>query len=107
MSEAPMPKIRLADAIAELRTELSRARREGEGQNIRFAARAIEVELAIEFGWSAEGKAGTPKWVPFLDLGIKGASSKKALHKIKLTLELDGGGIISDPDGPAPVWSDD
>lgn len=98
----------LADAIAELRAEISRARTEGEGKDVRFAAKAIEVELSIDFGWTAEASAAVSKWVPFVDLGAKGGGSEKSLHKIKLTLEIDTGGEpskarISDDDGPAPV----
>ena len=101
-------KMGLADAIAELRAEISRARREGEGKDVRFAAKAIEVELSVDFGWTAEGTAGVSKWIPFVDLGVKGGGSEKSLHKVKLTLEIDTGGepskgLISDAGGPAPV----
>ena len=101
-------KIGLADAISELRAEISRARREGEGKDVRFAAKAIEVELSVDFGWTAEGTAGVSKWIPFVDLGVKGSASEKSLHKVKLTLEIDTGGepskgLITDTSGPAPV----
>ena len=101
-------KIGLADAISELRAEISRARREGEGKDVRFAAKAIEVELSVDFGWTAEGTAGVSKWIPFVDLGVKGSGSEKSLHKVKLTLEIDTGGepskgLITDTSGPAPV----
>jgi hypothetical protein len=100
--------VRLADAIAELRAELSRARQEGEGKDVRFAAKAIEIELSVDFGWTAEGSAGVSKWIPFVDLGVKGSGSEKSLHKVKLTLEIDTGadpskGLITDTSGPAPV----
>src|SRR4051812_17407 len=62
------PKIRLADAIAELRAEISRARRTGEGQEVRFAAKTIELELSMDFGWSAEVSGGVSKWIPLVDL---------------------------------------
>src|SRR5215469_17308207 len=102
------PNVRLADAIAELRAEISRARQEGEGKDVRFAAKAIEVELSVDFGWTAEGTAGVSKWIPFVDLGVKGSGSEKSLHKVKLTLEIDTGGersrgLIGDTSGPAPV----
>ena len=100
--------MRLADAIAELRAEISRAQWEGEGKDVRFAAKAIEVELSVDFGWTAEGSAGVSKWIPFVDIGVKGGGSEKSVHKVKLTLEIDTGGepskgLISDPSGPAPV----
>jgi hypothetical protein len=105
--ENTTPKIRLADAIAELRAEISQARREGEGKDVRFAMKAIEVELSVDFGWTAEGTAGVSKWIPFVDLGVKGSGNEKSLHKVKLTLEVDTGGDpskgrITNPKGPAP-----
>ena len=108
MTENRAPNVRLADAIAELRAEISRAQQEGEGKDVRFAAKAIEVELSVDFGWTAEGTAGVSKWIPFVDLGVKGSGSEKSLHKVKLTLEIDTGGEpskgrISDSSGPAPV----
>jgi hypothetical protein len=100
--------MRLADAIAELRAEISRARQEGEGKDVRFAAKEIEVELSLDFGWEAEATGGVSKWIPFVDISAKGSGSEKSLHKVKLTLEIDTGGdpsrgLISDPRGPAPV----
>jgi Trypsin-co-occurring domain 2 len=108
MTENRPPNVRLADAIAELRAEISRARQEGEGKDVRFSAKAIEVELSVDFGWAAEGTAGVSKWIPFVDLGVKGSGSEKSLHKVTLTLEIDTAGepskgLISDSSGPAPV----
>ena len=101
-------KIRLSDAIAELRSEISRARREGEGNDVRFTAKEIEVELSLDFGWSAEAEAGASKWIPFVDLSASGSANQQSLHKVRLTLELNAGGdpssgLISDSAGPAPV----
>jgi hypothetical protein len=101
VTENTRSKIRLADAIAELREEISRAQREAEGKDVRFAAKAIEVELSVDFGWTAEGSAGVSKWIPFVDVGVKGGGNEKSLHKVKLTLEIDTGGepskgLISD-----------
>jgi hypothetical protein len=100
--------MRLAEAIAELRAEISRARQEGGGKDVRFAAKAIEVELSLDFGWTAEAAAGVSKWIPFVDLSVKGSGSEKSLHKVKLTLEIDTGGEpskgrISNASGPARV----
>ena len=108
MTENTHPRIRLADAIAELRAEISRARQEGEGKNVRFSTKTIEVELSLDFGWTAEVTAGVSKWIPFVDVSAKGGGSEKSLHKVKLTLEIDTGGdpskgLISDSSGPAPV----
>jgi hypothetical protein len=101
------PRMRLADALAELRSEISRARQEGAGKDVRFAAKTIEVELSIDFGWTAEAHAGVSKLIPFVDLGVKAAGNEKSLHKIKMTLEIDNEGksssnLITDSGGPAP-----
>lgn len=108
MAQAKMSKMRLADAVAELRSEISRARQEGEGKDVRFAAREIQVELAIDFGWAAEASGGVSKWIPFVDLGAKGGINERSLHKITLTLAIDtegdpSKGRISDPRGLQPV----
>jgi Trypsin-co-occurring domain 2 len=102
------PRIRLADAISELRAEISRAMQEGEGKEVRFTAKTIEVELSLDFNWAAEASGGVSKWIPLVDLAAKGSGSEKTLHKIKLALEIDTGGDlskgrISDNAGPAPV----
>jgi hypothetical protein len=90
MAESVRPTtMRLADAIAELRAEISEAMREGVGKDVRFMAKEIEVELSVDFDWAAEGSAGVSKWIPFVDLGVKGSGSEKSLHKVKLTLEID------------------
>lgn len=51
-------RIGLADAVASLREELSRARREGEKSDVHFSVGEIEVELALEFGWTREAGGG-------------------------------------------------
>jgi hypothetical protein len=108
MTQTETPRIRLSDAIAELRAEISRARREGEGKDVRFATKAIEVELSLDFGWKAEAEAGISKWIPFVDLSAKGGADRTNRHSVKLTLEIDTGGepskgLIGDETGPAPV----
>ena len=111
MAESQPPqRISLADAIAELRGELSKAQQEGEGKDIRFAAKSIEVELSLDFGWAAEGTAGVAKWIPFVDLEASGSGSQQSRHRVKLLLEIDTDGnpsrrLINDVTGPAPVKS--
>jgi hypothetical protein len=105
MTEPTPSRIRLADAIAELRAEISRAQLEGEGKDVRFTAKEIQIELSVDFELTAEGTAGAPKWIPFLNLGFRGESSKTSMHKVTLTLEIDTGGNpskgrIADSSGP-------
>jgi hypothetical protein len=103
MTEVNQGQIRLADAIAELRNEIQRARNEGANHEVRFKAKDIEIELSIEFGLSGEANVGVPKWIPFVELGAKGGGSEKSLHKVKMVLGLSDDGLIVDPDGPRPV----
>jgi Trypsin-co-occurring domain 2 len=83
--------IGLADAIAQLRAELSQARQQGQGQDIRFAMGDIEVEFSLEFGRTREGKLGF-KLLSFLEAGGSAGSSDKSAHRIKLKLTIDDGG---------------
>lgn len=97
-------RIGLAEAIAELRRELARAREEGLNSPIRFATGEIEVELALEFGWTREGGGGV-KLFSFLDLSGKAGASEKLGHKVKMRLTVAGGdnvisGPAEDPDAP-------
>jgi hypothetical protein len=45
-------------------------------RTVRFAAKSIEVELSFE--WVA-------KWIPFVDLGVKGGGSGKAIPQRALS----------------------
>ncbi len=89
-------RLGLAEAIREVRAQLSRARQEGEGQDVRFTASQIELELSLDFGWSVEASGGVSKWIPFVDLSAKGGTNEKSVHKIKLTLELATEGTPAD-----------
>lgn len=101
-------RIGLADAISQLRAELSRARLNGEGKDIRFGLGEIEVELMLEFGISAEGGGGI-KLFSFVDVSGKAAMNNKSGHKLKFTLTVAPEGeasagkfLVSDSDGPGP-----
>jgi hypothetical protein len=108
MTDDQKSRVRLADAIKELRVEISRARQEGQGQDVRFRAKSIEVELSIDFEMSGEGSAGVPKWIPFVDVSVKGSAKRSSAHKIVIKLEIDetgnpAGNLIGDPTGPGPT----
>jgi hypothetical protein len=105
VSDEKNSRVRLADAIQELRSEISRARLAGEKESVRFRAKSIKVELLIDFELSGEGKAGVAKWIPFVDLSLKGSAKRKASHKVVIDLEIHDNKLISDSDGPAPVGS--
>ena|ERR1700730_10939849 len=90
-----MSEIGLADAIRELRQELTRAIAEREGESLRFKPGPIELELQLEIGaglgagveiehwvsgsswWIGEGPPGIGCW-SLSALLVIGAPSKKA-----------------------------
>jgi hypothetical protein len=85
-------QITLADAIKQLRDDLREAVLEGQGQDIVFTPRGVELELAITFGTELKAGGGF-KLLAFLDLSAEAKSSDSSQHKIKLTLD------IADKDG--------
>jgi hypothetical protein len=102
MTDDQKSRLRLADAISELRREISKAKLEGEGKDVRFRARAIELELSIDFEFGVEAETGLSKWLPFVEAKIKGNADRKAAHKLVMHLEIDGGqskGEGGDPGG--------
>ena len=106
-------RLRLADAISELRREIRRAQNDGEGSEIRFRAKEIELELSIDFDFGVEAETGLPKWLPFIEAKVKGNIDRKSAHKVVLHLEIDdsvphadgkkAANVIGDDEGPAPA----
>lgn len=99
-------RVGLAEAIAGLRAELSRARLESRNQDIRFDVDKIEVELSIDFKLETEARGGF-KLFSFVDVGGKVADGTKTGHKVKLSLSVHPDGRPSEPfrmagQGPAP-----
>jgi hypothetical protein len=90
--------VTVADAIKQLRAQLEDAQREGVGKDLRFAARSVEVELAIVFKTETEGGAGVKAW--FLDVSGKTKAADETTHKVKLVLEPVGA------DGKSTLISD-
>jgi hypothetical protein len=80
-------QVGLAEAIAEVRAELERARRAGQGEAIRLAVGEIEVELGLEFAWNREGSGGV-KLFSFLQLSGKAGMNEKSSHRLRLKLAL-------------------
>ena len=97
--------MRLADAIAQLRAELSLAREAGKGQDIRFAVGDITVELALEFTTTVEAGGGV-KIFSMFDFSGKASAVDKAANKLTLKLTIDDQGepasklLIADDNGP-------
>jgi len=90
--------VTVADAIKQLRAQLEDAQHEGEGKDLRFVAKSVEVELAIVFKSETEGGAGVKAW--FLDISGRAKTGDETAHKVKLVLEPIGRGgkptLVSD-----------
>ena len=80
----PEEWVGLADAIRELRRELTESMTEGHGKPIRFELGPVEMEFLLEVGKDAGGEAGVRFWV--VSLGGKGSVSSGSTHRVKLSL---------------------
>lgn len=74
----------LADAVRALRSELTAAMAEGEGQRLQFELGAVEMEFLLEVRKEGGGEAGIKFWV--ISLGAKGEVSSGSTHRVKLSL---------------------
>jgi hypothetical protein len=87
--------IKIADAIRQLREQLSEAVVTGPDQGIVFTPTNIDLELAVNF--TEEAKAGGGfKLLAFLDLSTEAKVGRESQHKIKLSLAVkksDGSGL--------------
>ncbi|MFD7326555.1 trypco2 family protein [Streptomyces sp. NPDC059875] len=77
--------VELADIIAQLRTDLSRAMREGEGSDLRFHAEQIELELTVGVERSREPGVRVKFWV--FDAGASARQATTATQRLTLTLQ--------------------
>jgi hypothetical protein len=80
----PEVSVGLAEAIRELRRELTEAMAEGQDQQIRFELGPVEMEFLLEITKAAEGDAGVRFWV--ISLGGKGSVSSGSTHRVNLSL---------------------
>lgn len=81
--------IELAELLASLRSEISRARLDAVSKDVRFRINSIDLELQVAVEKSAEAKAGVRFWVVSLGGGA-GAKSAQT-HTIKLSLDAETG----------------
>ncbi|HXW82327.1 MAG TPA: trypco2 family protein, partial [Acidimicrobiales bacterium] len=81
--QAGLPE--LADVIAAVRRELSRAQQEGTGGDIRFRVGPVELEFETTLSYTGGGEAGVRLYV--LTLGAKGEISSVAAHRVKVVLQ--------------------
>lgn len=98
-----MSEIGLADAIRELRRELTCAIAEGEGESLRFKPGPIQLELQLEIGREGGGNADI-KWF-VVSAGVEGKVTRASTHTVKLTLEpvADGADVKIGRRPEAPV----
>ncbi|MFI2288368.1 trypco2 family protein [Streptomyces niveus] len=97
--------IELADLLASLRSEISRARLDAAGKDVRFRINSIDLELQVAVEKSAEAKAGVRFWV--VSLGGEGAAKSARTHTVKLSLaaETDNGDPLLTGDDVADLLS--
>jgi hypothetical protein len=94
----------LKNVLAQLRTQLAAAQREGNNAGLRFEIEDIEVELNVAVTAEGGGNAG----VKFLVVtgNLDGKASREVTQKIKLKLKPrngTGGSVqISDEDDDEP-----
>ncbi len=94
-------RLKLAEAVAALRQELTSAMRAGEGERVRFELGTVEMEFGLELAKERGAEAGVKFWV--VTLGGKGSTTSGSTHRVTLQLTpkgADGGalGLISDTD---------
>ena len=79
-----MDQIPLADMLIDLRSELDRAQREGDGKHLRFRVESIDLELQVTVSKSKEAGAGIKFWVVNAD--GKGKLEEGTAQKLHLKL---------------------
>jgi Trypsin-co-occurring domain 2 len=76
--------VRLADAVAELRSQLADAQHVAENSELRFGVENIEVEFALEIKKIGGGDGKLQLGV--VTIGASGSISSAHTHKVKFVL---------------------
>jgi hypothetical protein len=82
--EALVQRIGLSDAIADLRSELTRAFEQGADEPLKFEIGTVDLELEIELTVGGTAKAETKWWV--VSAGAEARGERSTHHRIKLTM---------------------
>ncbi|MFG3286719.1 trypco2 family protein [Streptomyces sp. NPDC048111] len=90
--------VELADMIAQLRSELSRAMADGEGEGLRFQAEKLDLELTVGVERSREPGAKVRFWV--FDVHHSTRSAQTVTQRLTLTLKPVR---ADEPDRPALI----
>lgn len=77
-------RVPLADAIDELRRELSSALERGRGQAVQFELGPVTMEFEVGVTKAAGGKARAQFWV----VSLGGSASREASRTHRITMEL-------------------
>jgi hypothetical protein len=75
----------LAEAIAAVREQLSRAQKEGADEDLRFRVGPVELEFDMVMSRTAGAQGGLKVYV--LTLGAKGEWTSGSTHRVKVTLQ--------------------
>ncbi|MGW5481846.1 trypco2 family protein [Streptomyces sp. NPDC004008] len=99
--------IELADLLKSLRSEISRARMDAAGEDVRFRINSIDMEVNVAVEKSAEANAGVRFWV--VSLGGKASAKSAETHVVKLSLtaESDTGDPILTGDDVSNLFAAD
>ncbi|GHG11531.1 trypco2 family protein [Streptomyces zaomyceticus] len=79
--------IELADLLASLRSEISRARLESAHEDVKFRIDSIDLELQVSVEKSAGADAGVKFWV--VSLGGKASAKNGQTHTVRMTLAAE------------------
>jgi hypothetical protein len=79
-------RVELSRLIKSLRSELTKAQKEGEGQDLRFTVDSIELELQVTTTGKDGGEVGVKFWV--FNASGKVDVSEASMQKMKLSMKL-------------------
>src|SRR5437660_11817713 len=82
--DMPEDLVGLAEAISELRSELTAALEEGKNESLRFELGPVEMEFVLELRREGAGEAGLKFWV--VSVGGSASASRGSTHRVTLTL---------------------
>jgi hypothetical protein len=86
----------VAQAIVDLRNELSRAESEGKESKLHFEITEVELELQLVLG--SEASAGGKVGWGVLSFGAGGKTSGEKTHRLKLSMK-----VLGPNGGPIPI----
>lgn len=93
-------KIPLSELIAELRSELAEAQKQGAGKELRFTVEEIEIELKVGITKEVEAGGKVKFWV--YEAGLKGGVSEQDLQRVLLKIKPTHSGVSLEVSGETP-----